>query len=1148
MTSTLARTCLLTIFIALCNPVVAQDFRAALSGQVTDTSGSPVSGAKVTATNLETNIANATQSNASGNFSIPALPPGRYQLTAEMVGFRRWLRTDLTLEVQARVQVDIQLEIGDAKTTLEVSGDYPLLETASANRGGVITGQTLVDLPLNGRNAFALASLEPGVVLTARTQTFTFLRTTGNNGFSSFSFSGGQLRSNESLLDGVPNTGSDGLVQYVPSVDATSEFKVQTNSFDAEYGRFTGGVINAAIRSGTNDLHGTLFHFVRNSVWNARDPFARSIPQFGYNLFGGSAGGPVYIPKLYKGRNRTFWFFNYEGSREGVPRANVATVPSLLERQGDFSQSRVRSGANVLPITVHDPLTTRQSGAAFTRDPFPNAQIPRSRIDPVGGRVMELFQQPNAVGDPVTGANNYQLAFKDPLFDNGYVMKFDHRFSDRHSMFFRHSWREFRIDRGNVFNNPVTSDFDRRDAPGYALDNTITLNPTTVINIRYGMSRYDTVVQANNLGTSPTTLGLPDSFAAQVPLLAIPQMTFSNGITSISAATKFSRMAEDSHTARGSVTKIISRHSLKAGAELRVINSNVGNLGAAAAGTFAFDQGFTRGPNPQVAGVNIGHGLASLLLGFPSGGSVVNNAATADRTTYHALFFHDDWRLGSKLTLNLGLRYEWEGPYTERYNRLNRGFDFQTASPIAAAARAAYAANPIAEIAPANFNVNGGLLFAGVGGQPRSLTDFDGNNIAPRIGAAWQLTSKTVLRGGYGIFYGASTQTGENRNGFSVTTPFVSSIDGGLTPASTLRNPFPTGLLEPAGASEGLRTLVGQGVGFTSPMRRQPYSQQYTFGFQHQLPWNTLLEATYIGSAMRDLPTSRQLNPIPEQFRAAAEQTFFQTGRNPLADAVTNPFFGIIASGPLSGRTLTRGQLLRPHPQFTSVLGESLPVGTTRYDSLQIKAVRRFAEGFSLTASYAFSKQLDRTRYLNEQDDQLVKELNDFDLPQRFVASGAYELPIGPGKRFLSFNSGFLARLLEGFQLNVIYQAQSGFPLSIAGAESTGVSARLDAADQTTGRWFNTAAFRQRQPVELVRTSRLPDVRSAGKNNFDISIFKTTRITEQVRLQFRAESFNAFNRPEWSSPNTTFGTAQFGQVTSANTFARQLQFALKLLF
>jgi len=291
-----------------------------------------------------------------------------------------------------------------------------------------------------------------------------------------------------------------------------------------------------------------------------------------------------------------------------------------------------------------------------------------------------------------------------------------------------------------------------------------------------------------------------------------------------------------------------------------------------------------------------------------------------------------------------------------------------------------------------------------------------------------------------------------------------------------------------------------------------------------------------------------QSGMTPEQFRATAEATFLATGRNTLNDAVTNPFFGLITNGTLAARTVTRGQLMRPYPHFTGVQTQSEPIGQSRYDALQMKVTRRFANGYSVTGSYAFTKQLEQTRFLNDQDVLPVKELTEFDLPHRFVVSSAYELPFGPGKRLFGTATGLTARLLEGMQINGVFQAQSGYPIELTGGESLGRSALLDSDKQTPNQWFDTTAFRQRQPIELVRTARLSDVRSAGRNNVDLSFFKTTQISESVKLQFRAEAFNAFNHPEYSSPNAAFGNANFGRVTSTNTFARQLQFALKLIW
>lgn len=1131
---------LLAVFV-LASCAYAQEYRATVLGRVTDASGAAIPGAQVKAVNLDT----AADSNATtaegGDYVIPSLQPGRYRLEIEKAGFKKFVRPELTLNVQDRLTLDATLEAGEVSDTVTVTSEAPLLETSNASRGEVITGRTLVDLPLNGRNAFALAGLTPGVNFTARGQATTFFRTTANNGISSASIGGGLQRSNEALLDGVPNTGSDGLIQFVPSVDATAEFKVQTNSFDSEFGRFTGGVINATIKSGTNEIHGSAFEFLRNSKLNARDPFALNIPQFGYNLFGGTIGGPITLPKKvfgpvgYEGRNRSFFFFSYEGSREGVPRANVSTVPTALQRQGNFSET---------PTTIiYDPATAKlQANGTYLRTAFAGNLIPANRIDPIAKALIDLFPLPNAAGL----TNNYLLSFKDKVFDNGYVARLDHRFSERHQVFGRYSFRRFGVGRLGAFKNEVTGDSEQRTAPGFAFDDTRTVSPTLILNFRYGFSRFFISSAADNVGTDISRFGFPARFVNAQLVRAIPQIAIS-GYTTLSGANKLNRSAEDAHTFRAGATKILGNQSLRFGGEMRLLRSNNGSLGSAAAGQFSFNSNYTRGPNPAVNVTTPQQSLASFLLGLPTGGSLDNNAATAEQALYYGFYVQDDWRLTKRLTVNLGVRYEWEGPNTERYNRFNRGFAADQSSPIEAAAKAAYAANPIPELAPSNFSVKGGLLFAGVGGQPRGITNLDLNNVAPRVGVAYQLAEKTVLRGGYGLFYGATTQLSEVRQGFSVSTPFVASNDAFITPAETLSNPFRNGFQTASGASLGLLTFAGQGISFVDPNRQMPYTHQYQFSIQQQLPWQLLIDAAYAGSLGRDLPANQQINAVPEQFRSAARQTFIATGRNVLSDSVNNPFFGLLTSGSLTGKTTTRGQLLRPFPQFTSVTELNRSIGTSRYDALQLKVSRRFAQGLSLITSYTFSKQLERLRFLNDTDTAPVKEINDFDTPHRIVVSGVYELPFGKGRRLLSGVNGIGGKLLEGWQVNVIYQFASGIPLEFANAEALR-DAALPSDQRSTNRWFDTTAFRRRETLELISTARLASVRAPGRNNFDLSLFKTTSITERLRLQFRAEAFNAFNHPEFSSPNTDFNSPNFGRITSTNTFARQYQFALKLLW
>ncbi|MDX2153745.1 MAG: carboxypeptidase regulatory-like domain-containing protein [Bryobacteraceae bacterium] len=1132
------------LLLALALP--AQDFRGSITGRVNDASGAVVPDAQVTATDVEKGLVTRTRTTATGDYLLPSLAPGAYRLEVEMKGFKKYVREGIILAIQERPTIDVALETGDVANSVTITADASQLEVSTASRGEIISGKTIVDLPLNGRNAFSLAGLAPGIVINNRGQGSALLRTTANAGISSMAISGGQLRQNEVLLDGVPNTGTDGTIQFIPSVDATQEFKVQTNNFDAEYGRFTGGVINAMVKSGTNEIHGSAFWFIRNSAMNARDPFATTIPQFGYNLFGASAGGPVVLPKIVNGRNRTFWFFNYEGSREGVPRAFVATVPTVEQRAGNFSNTRVRlPSGQPGAVTIFDPATTTQAGNAFTRTPFAGNIIPADRFDPVARNLLARYPLPNAAGDSITGSNNFLNSFKDPVSDNGYVIKIDHRFSDRHAIFGRYSFRRFNVGRAGAFRNELTADREQRDAPGVALDDTWTISPTAVLNIRYGYTRYKTQAQADSLGADLAALGFPANYAGTVRVPAFPQITIA-GFTTVGGANKFAKNVEDAHSLRGTMTKVVGRQTLKFGAEGRLLRSNINSQGAASSGAFNFDSVFTRGPNPQVNNVQAGFGLASFLLGLGASGSVQDNVASADQLPYYGLLFQDDIRVSRTLTLNLGVRYEWEGAYTERYNRLNRGFDATTNLPIADQARANYARSPIAQLPADQFQVRGGLLFAGVNGVPRGLANVQRSNIAPRIGAAWQVTQKTVLRGGYGIFYGASTLTDETRNGFSISTPFVGTINGSLTPVNTLRNPFPDGLATPRGAADGLMTLTGQGISFTNPERGQPRAQQYQFGIQRELPWQLLADAAYVGSYTDRVSVSQQLNGIPASIRDQAEAQFRSTGRNFLSDSAVNPFRGLITTGTLTGANTTVGQLVRPFPQFTSVVRSSTPIGKIRYDALQAKLSKRFSSGLSFITAYTWMKQLEQTRFLNDQDLRPVKELSDFDTAYRLSVSTTYELPFGPGRSLLASATGVTRALVQGWQLNVIYSAQGGIPVSVGGAQSLGRSAKLE--NPTVGRWFDTSAFRQLLTLEQNGTSRLPDVRTAGRNNFDISIFKTTTIHERFRVQFRAEAFNALNRPEWSGPDGSLTSQNFGVVTSTNTFARQLQLGLKLLW
>lgn len=1130
------------ILVAGITGLTAQEFRATLVGRISDPSGAAVAGARVIAIQKDTNARYETLSTATGDYTMPFLPPGPYRVEVERQGFRKFVRDGVVLRIQERAAVDVSLQIGELAEAITVTGESPLLETSTASVGEVVTQRAIEEMPLNGRNAYGLVGLVPGALPTGRGTPSFFLRytATGTTTTAEVSISGGPVAYNEVLLDGVSITGNDNGILYIPSVEATQEFKVQTNSFDAEFGRFVGGIVNASTKSGTNQFHGSVVEFFRNSALNARDFFASSKPQSQYNQFSVAAGAPVYIPKVYNGRDRTFFFVTYDGSREGVARAFVSTVPTELERRGDFSQTFTRqTNRQPAAITVYDPATTRQSGNVFVRDPFPGNAIPTARFDPVARNLIGLYPLPVVAGDPVTHANNYPLAFKDPVADDGYIIKVDHRFSPRHTMFARYSWRWFYVWREGAYKNAVTGEKENRYVPGFSVDDTFTLTPTMVLNLRYGMTRYKVLTQGDSFGYDIARLGFATSLARVVDRPALPNVSIS-GYTGFPGYSRGANIPE-THSLRAGLLKHTGRHSLKTGFDARLGRTNRGP-GGTNAGSYSFSQVFTRGPNPQVNTITAGSGLASFLLGLGAGGSMTYTASLAEQTPYYGFFVQDDIRVNNRLTVNLGVRYEWEGVHAERYNRFNRGFDFTHPSPINDAVRGNYAANPIPQVAPADFKLTGGLLFAGVGGQPRGMTNLDRNNVAPRFGIAYTLSPTTVLRGGIGLFYGPTTSQRETNYGFSSSTPWVATIDGGLTPMDRLSNPFPSGFVPPPAASQGLLTQVGQGVGYVNPDRRQLYANQFQLSIQRQLPGQVLAEGTYAGTRGYDFPVSRELDPVPERFRAEARQIYVATQRNIYNDQVANPFFGVLSSGALAARTVSRSQLLRPYPQFTSLSAMDLSIGSSQYDSFQLKISKRLTRGLQALVAYTARKMIDRNFYMNATNERLDRAIAPFDVPQRLVVSGSYELPLARGTR------GIPGKLLGGWQLNWIYAAQGGAPLSVGAAESLGRSASLPKDRRSLQRWFDTSAFRLRETLELVGTNRLPDVRSPGRNNLDLSLFKTTTLTERVKMQFRLETFNLANRTEFAAPNTTLGSSQFGSINSQINFARQVQLGLRVIW
>jgi hypothetical protein len=1151
------------IFLAAVFAAIAssQSQTAQIVGTITDASGAAVVGTSISAINTATAVKRDTTSNQVGNYAIPMLPPGSYQITVNHKGFRPITRPGVDLEVSQVARMDFRLEPGDVNVEITVTAEAPLLAQDTSSLGQVVDEAKIANIPLNGRSPFRLVQLTPGV-LSAPSASGQFgdipVNTTWD---ANFSINGGRHQSNEVLIDGVPATaGFFNQMTTIPTVEAAQEFKVESNNLSAEYGRFGGGVINVSTKAGSNKWHGSALEFIRNNAFDANEFFnktaGKSIPPFRMNQFGGSLAGPLSLPKLYSGKNRTFFFADYQGTHWRRGDVFTATMPTALEKAGDFTKTFNSAGQMMV---VYDPSTTRPdpnvTGQSI-RDPFPGNVIPANRVDPIAKNMVTYYPSPNTAGDPVSGLNNFVSNAKRIIDQNQFSGRVDHNVGDRYRTFIRVAGNNTNLTQPDYYDNVATpgtgavgtTPFRQRSV---AWNHTYTATPTLLLDVRYGYARWYQIRGTRSYGFDSTTLGYPASLVQQfqVPTFPVVSVDTYGGL----GGSSYTVTANDSHSLLASVSKYAGRHNLKAGLDLRLRKLNLFDNGGAN-GSYSFTRAYTRGPNPNTVYANSGVGLASLLLGTPASGSVPINVAVAMQNWYAAGYIQDDIRLARNLTLNIGLRYETETPLVERHNQLMT-FDSSLSSP------AKNSQFP---------NLAGGLLFAGVGNYPRSVYTQDKNNFAPRIGIAWALAPRTVFRSGAGLFY-APLEVSNNAVGyspslgFSATTPMVASLDG-ITPFRYLNNPFPDGIQKPSGSSLGASTYLGQSVNFWDPQARTPYVLQWNASLQREIGHGIVIEAAYSGSHGIKLTRARDMNYLDPQYLSLGTK---------LQSLVSNPFYGTITTGTLAQKTVAQRQLLLPFPQFTGVTAINSTSGNSIYHALNLKLQQRFKSGFTFLVAYTAGKLISDTNnqlapigavnngssVQDWENLHLERAVSEMDVSQQLAVSAVYELPFGPNKRFFSSAHGIGAALIGGWQLNGVATRRTGFPLALSASisgggnrpTSTGTSASLDQSsrsrDQQITQWFDTAQFILPAAYSLGNVSRtLPDVRGPGMTNLDMSMFKNQKIHERLTAQLRFEYFNVFNTPFLWTPNTSMGSLQFGKITSTTGLPRVGQIGLKLVF
>lgn len=740
------------------------------------------------------------------------------------------------------------MELGDITQSVTVSSDVSLLETESASRSQVIANELIQNVPTQGRNPFQIAWSAAGVI---KTGDFRYLRSFDIGGTSGMSINGGRSRENEVLLDGISNVRGNRTVINVPTMETVQEFKVLTNTYDSQYGRTGGGIISIVTKGGGNQFHGNAFEYFQAEELNANTSELNRTgvpkPPLNLNTFGIQASGPVWIPKVFDGRNRLFWLVSYEGMRQRSADPGTRTLPLPEWRRGDFSTRLNAQGAQV---GVFDPLTT---SAAGTRTQFPGNVIPASRIHPVSNAVLQYYIEPTSLGDGPARVNNYIFPSRWVANMDQWSGRMDYVVNSRNNVYFRYGQNPFTEFRGLVWPTRSVAESSgntplNRNGRNWLTDWTSTVNPTTTFNLRAGLSRWEQAGGASyGTGFDPRALGFADSLVSQFSVLQFPGFGLGT-YAQIGNGRPLTPATNDVYTLQPNLSLVRGKHFLKLGAEVRDFRDNSANPGNAS-GFYNFGKNWTQARANTPDAIS-GDELATFLLGHPTNASVDRGIDTAFRNRYYAMFIQDDWKLTSRLTLNLGLRYDYESPLVERYDRMLRGFDFNSPSAISAP----------------GLNLTGGVQFAANGGNPRTAFNRDRNNIQPRVGVAYQLAPKWVLRGGYGLYYLGQNESGATQ-GFSRATSAIVTTDGSLTPAASLTNAFanlPGGnLLSPIGNSLGAASFLGEGITINYLDRNLPSSQQYSFDVQHELPGNMLAEVGYVGNISRNLPVNTNINFIP---------------------------------------------------------------------------------------------------------------------------------------------------------------------------------------------------------------------------------------------------------------------------------------------
>lgn len=1171
----------------------AQESRATLRVRVFDSASATVPNATVTVVNQQTLETAETKTSADGLAVVNFLKPGAYNISIEASGFRKHERKGVPLDLGQVSQIDVRMEVGALADSITVTAEAPLLDNINADRGQVIDSNLSLSLPLVNRNVYQVIYLTAGVTFNGW---YVWLQPYQQNAMEKVSISGGLNAANEYVLDGAPNAVYNQgaiLAGSNPPLDAISEFKVQTNIYDPQYGNTSGGVINMTTKSGTSDLHGAVWEFARRTSWNAnsfmnnaagRANASQRIDQYGFEI-----DGPVWLPKLYEKRHKTFFMASMERYRQTTPGEHTTSVPEPEMLSGDFSRLTNAAGQQ---IKIYDPLAgSADANGNWLRAQFPNNRIPADRINPITKAILSYMPKPNqpSASRAYSFDNLYlsggAFAQSDRFWD--YIVRGDHNFNDNQRVFARwHDAVRNQFSRNNgILSGPGQTGNNSYFQPSSgSIDWVGTFGPTLVANARatYSYYRYDQTPM-DNLGFDKSKLGFPSSLLGMIPGPALFGQYGFSGYAQLGQ--NWFGYHNRNYNFQGNVTKVKGAHTLKAGADFR--NIQYGQVANGCYFCMNFDANFTKLNYLDTRDALSGNSIASALLGYPSGESTQLLALPFISRKYFATYIGDDWKVTRRLTVNLGFRYDVYVPFKERYNRLNVGLDTTRINPIDQ--QVDHGKLPNAG------SLYGVMQFAGRNGAPAHAADIYNQGLEPRFGFAYELSSRIVLRGGYGHSHFDQYADFYSTQGFdAVNTNAVTSNDSGKTPApNVLVNPWPSGTGAPVPV--GPLTYLGRGLSVWQPNFKTPYVKQFSLGVQVGLPFNSKLEAAYQGSRGNDLRMSQAFNEPSLAVRQQCDA--LEGGTASYCDAqVANPFYQL---APFAGQgrgtnpTLTRWELSRPYAQFGGLTNNSSNGSRTWYNSLQTTYEVRGWKGLNTRAAFTWSKMMEQWGLMDVQNGIYQVGPNNASVPLSFRVMTSYDLPFGPNKSLLKSSHPVVQRLAGGWQYNAIWNWNGGFPMdnnsgvlylrdaqlgkpdwsgsgqfvrvfkpcavtipNAAGSPATMIS--HGAYDQQFGCTADNPnwAISPKYGPASSAPYRNGQMMKPPYSQVDMSVNKMTRIAERVSLQFRAEVqniFNHFNYPKVNpvtNPNDPlFGMINKNTVSETNAgLPRQIQLGMKLIW